>query len=296
VQAQAEILENRHALVATVFRFGGTVERVAGGYRLRGGEGRFCSGIDHAAWVIVGSQVVSESEPPVPTFFVIPRAAITEIVDDWFVAGLRGTGSKTIKVAEAFIPGHRAVAVQDMASGTSPGARFHRSALYQLSWRDIAPFSLIGVPLGIGRAAIAAFAESLRKSMTSFVPEQIAEQSATFARLGIAAADIDAAYALTIENAARIDAASSRADLTALERARTPRDWAYAAQRSRQAVTSLFEAAGGSATYDPSELQRIWRDANAAGQHAAFTWDSAMAGFGRALVGVPPAKFGPKGR
>jgi alkylation response protein AidB-like acyl-CoA dehydrogenase len=152
------------------------------------------------------------------------------------------------------------------------------------------------VPVGIGRAAVAAFAESLRKPMAGFSPEQIAEQSATFARLGVAAADIDAAYASVIENAARIDSAKESTDLSTEQRARIPRDWAYAAQRSRQAVTSLFEAAGGTATYDFSDLQRIWRDANASAQHVAFTWDSAMTGFGRSLVGVPPPKFGPKGR
>jgi alkylation response protein AidB-like acyl-CoA dehydrogenase len=296
LQAQHDVLENRRALVATVLRFSGTVERVGGGYCLRRGEGRFCSGIDHAAWVIIGTQVASEPNPPVPTFFLIPRADISEIVDDWYVAGLRGTGSKTIRVAAAFIPEHRAVTVQEMTAGVSPGAQFHRGALYRLPWRDIAPFSLVGVPLGIGRAAVAVFAESLRVSMASFVPEQIAEQSATFARLGVAAAEIEAAHALIMEDAALIDAAATREDLSAVQRARIARDWAYAAQRSRQAVTSLFEAAGGSATYDPSELQRHWRDVNAAAQHAAFTWDGAMAGFGRALVGVPPARFGPKGR
>jgi alkylation response protein AidB-like acyl-CoA dehydrogenase len=296
IEAQLEVLADHHALIATVFRFGGEVRPTpGGGYRLLGGDGRFCSGIDHAEWVIVGSQVLRDAQPPEPTFFVIPRSDITEIVDDWFVAGMRGTGSKTIRVAEAFIPQHRAVRVTDMNAGTSPGAQ-HRNPIYHMPWRDVAPFSLIGVPLGIGRAAVGAFAESLRKPLESFCAEQIAEQSATFARLGVAAADIDAAYASVMENALQIDAAADPADLSAERWARIPRDWAYAAQRSRQAVTSLFEAAGGSATYDFSDLQRIWRDANAAAQHVAFTWDSAMVGFGRILAGVPPARFGPKGR
>lgn len=296
IEAQAEVLGERHPLIATVFRFGGEVRPVPGGYRLTRGEGRFCSGIDHAEWVIVGNQVLRDSASPEPTFFVLPRSDIAEVVDDWFVAGMRGTGSKTIRVSEAFIPEHRAVRVADMTAGTSPGARHHRKPIYRMPWRDVAPFSLIGVPIGIGRAAVAAFAESLRRSMASFSTEQIAEQSATFARLAVAAADIDAAYASVLENAQHIDTAEDPAELSAERRARIPRDWAYAAQRSRQAVTSLFEAAGGSATYDYSDLQRIWRDANAAAQHVAFTWDSAMAGFGRALAGVPPPKFGPKGR
>ncbi|HVW70579.1 MAG TPA: acyl-CoA dehydrogenase family protein [Steroidobacteraceae bacterium] len=296
IEAQQDVMTNTRALLATVFRFAGTVRPVPGGYRLTGGEGRFCSGVDHADWVIIGNQVLRDGEPAVPTFFVIPRSDIAEVVDDWFVAGMRGTGSKTIKVPEAFIPEHRAVRMEDMAAGTSPGSRVHRGAIYRMSWRDVAPFSLIGVPVGIGRSAVSVFAESLRKSMSSFTPEQIAEQSATLTRLAVAAADIDASYAMIIENAARIDAAASPGDLSAEQRARIPRDWAYAAQRSRHAVTSLFEAGGGGATYDYSELQRVWRDANAAAQHVAFTWDSAMSGYGRVLAGAPPAKYGPKGR
>jgi alkylation response protein AidB-like acyl-CoA dehydrogenase len=295
-QAQQDVMANHRALLATVFRFAGMVRAVPGGYRLTGGEGRFCSGIDHADWVIIGNQVTHNSGPPVPMFFVIPRSDIAEVVDDWFVAGMRGTGSKTIKVPEAFIPEHRAVSVEDMSAGTSPGSRAHRGAIYRMSWRDIAAFSLIGVPIGVGRSAVAAFAESLQKPMATFASEQIAEQSATLARLAVAAAEIDAAYATIIESASRIDAASSPEELSQDQRARIPRDWAYAAQCSRHAVTSLFEAAGGSATYDYSELQRIWRDANASAQHVAFTWDNSMAAYGRSLVGVPPAKYGPKGR
>jgi alkylation response protein AidB-like acyl-CoA dehydrogenase len=240
--------------------------------------------------------VLKDGAEPEARFFVIPRTDVAEIVDDWYVAGMRGTGSKTIRVPAAFIPEHRSVRVADMAAGVSPGAQYHRSPLYRMPFRDIAPFSLVGVPIGIGRAAVAAASDSMRKGMAAYTAEQVAEQSATFARLAVAAADIDAAHASVIECAMRIDSAADPAAITPEQRARIPRDWSYAAQRSRNAVTSLFEAGGGSATYDNSDLQRLWRDANASAQHIAFTWDSAMTAFGRALVGVAPAKFGPKGR
>jgi alkylation response protein AidB-like acyl-CoA dehydrogenase len=48
IAAQREVFANPRALSATVFRFGGEVRAVAGGYQLTKGEGRFCSGIDHA--------------------------------------------------------------------------------------------------------------------------------------------------------------------------------------------------------------------------------------------------------
>jgi alkylation response protein AidB-like acyl-CoA dehydrogenase len=99
-----------------------------------------------------------------------------------------------------------------------------------------------------------------------------------------------------LENARRLDDAKDPADITDEQYARVPRDWSYAAQRSRNAVTSLFEAAGGGAAYDSSEIQRLWRDANGSAQHIAFNWDNAMTTYGRARAGVAPAQFGPKGR
>ena len=117
-----------------------------------------------------------------------------------------------------------------------------------------------------------------------------------FARLALAAADVDTAYALVMEDLALIDNATEPGDITALQRARFQRDVAFAAQKCRYAVTSVFEVNGGSGIYDSSELQRIWRDVNAACSHFAFTWDGAATNYGRAMLGLSPSRFGPKGR
>jgi len=294
VEAQREVFTDPHALTATVFRLAAKVERETGGYRLTAGEGRFCSGVDHARWVIVGSGVTGAAGPPEPYFFVIPRSEI-EIVDDWFTAGMRGTGSRSIRVKNSFIPVHRSVRLQEMASGTSPGARFHDRPLYRMPFQDIAPFSLVGAPLGMARAAIRAFSESLRVSVAKLPEEAANAQSATYARLATASAEIDAAYALVLEDALRIDEASGPESLSALARARIPRNWAFAVQTVRHAVNRVFEASGGTGIYDSSELQRIWRDTNSAAQHFAFTWDTAMASFGRVLIGLKPFAGGPRG-
>ena len=293
VEAQREILTDPHSLTATVFRLEGKVTHVDGGYRLVGGEGRFCSGIDHARWVIVGNAVTQPDGTLEPRFFVVPRADVA-IVDDWFTAGMRGTGSRSIRIADSLIPEHRSVKVQQMLTGVSPGASFHTKPLYRMPFQDIAPFSLVGAPLGMARAAIRAFADGLGASVSKLADEQVAAQSATFARLAQAAADIDAAFALVIEDANRIDQAAGPESLSAVDRARIARDWAYAAQTSRYAVNRVFEASGGSGIYDSSELQRIWRDVNSAAQHFAFTWDSAMTNFGRILLGLKSMQLGPR--
>ena len=79
--------------------------------------------------------------------------------------------------------------------------------------------------------------------------------------------------------------------ISTLDRARYVRNAAYSANKCRYAVTSLFEASGGSAIYDSFELQRIWRDVNAAAAHNAFMRDKHDPAFGRALLGLPASKF-----
>ncbi|WP_354684234.1 acyl-CoA dehydrogenase family protein [Cupriavidus necator] len=295
LQAQREVMSADRVLTATVFRLGGTVTEVDGGYRLINGDGRFCSGIDHVQWVIVGNAVQREGQSPEPRFFVVPREDI-EIVDDWFTAGMRGTGSRSIRIAETFIPAHRSVSVKDMMSGMADETGSVRAPIYRMPFQNVTPFSLVGAPLGMARAAVRSFSEGLAARLATFSSEQVAEQSATFARVAESVAEIDAALAVVREDARRVDSADDPRSISDLDWARIPRDWAYAAQKARYAVNALFEAAGGSGIYNSSELQRIWRDANSAAQHFAFTWDSAMTGYGRAVIGLQPSKFGPKGR
>jgi len=295
VEVQKEIHSDPRSLTATVYRLAGKVTREGAGYRLVGGEGRFCSGIDHSKWIIVGNAVTSGDAPPEPRFFVVPRSEV-EIVDDWYTAGMRGTGSRSIKIADAFIPEYRSVSMAELQNGTSAGAKVHDSPLYRMPMTGLPPFSIIGGPLGMARGALQTFAEGIKGKLASFSDLQLAEQSAMFARIAQASADIDSAYALVMEDLALIDNATDPGEISATQRVRFQRNVAFAAQKCRYAVTSIFEINGGSGIYDSSELQRIWRDVNAASCHFAFTWDNAATNYGRALLGLGLSVFGPKGR
>ena len=292
---QREVHAGGRGLSATVFRLGGKAVFEGSGIRITGGEGRFCSGIDHAQWVVVGIPVAREGVSPEPHFLVIPRSEV-EIVDDWFTAGMRGTGSRTIRIKDSFVPIERAVAFKDMNAIGAAEASRTGNALHGVPWSSVLPFSLIGAPMGMARGTLANFAEGAAPRMALFSELQLAEQSATFARVSEASADIDAAFALVMADAQFVEQISDAKQMTSLASARIARDWAWAAQKSRYAATRLFEAAGGTGIYDSSEMQRMWRDVNSAAQHFAFTWDGAMAIHGRAQLGIEPGKFGVKGR
>lgn len=289
-ETQAEVFANPRALVGSVFRLSGKTIPVPGGYRLTGAEGRFCSGVDFSDWVVVGNAVQRPDALPEPRFLLVPRQDI-EIVDDWFTAGMRGTGSRTIRIADAFVPEHRTVLTGDLMKGASPGARHHGAGHFSVPFAVGQPFSLIGAPLGMARGALDTLAASLGEKLSAMSPEQAGEQGALYVRIAEAAAQIDAAEALVLRDASWLDELREPAALAPLDVARIHRDLAYAAQACRYATTSLFEAAGGSGIYNSSTLQRFWRDANCATAHAAFNWDGAATGFGRARLGVAPSRF-----
>jgi 3-hydroxy-9,10-secoandrosta-1,3,5(10)-triene-9,17-dione monooxygenase len=287
VEAQKQILSDPRALTATVFRLGGTAERVDGGYRIADATGKFCSGIDFASWVIVGNAVRNDDGPPEPRFFVVKRDDI-EVVDDWFTVGMRGTGSHSIRIRDAFVPEHFSVGIESLANGQSPGAETHRAPLYRVPFQLVAPFSIIGAPIGIARGAVEMFTNGLKPLLAGLSETEVAAKAVTFARIGQASAEVGAAFALVHAAAACIDGLARPEMLSAQDKARFPRDWAWAAQVSREAVSRLFEAAGGSATFDGSDLQRLWRDVNAASQHYAFVWDNGISDFGRVALGFEP--------
>jgi len=289
-EAQTDVMSDPTTLIATVFRLGGKVVPEGDGYRLTGGSGRFCSGIDYASWVIIGNGVQMPDGSVEPRFFVLPKSQI-EVVDDWRTMGMRATGSRSIRIDDAFIPAHRSCSLADMLAGTTAGATLHDGAIYRMPFADLAPFSIVGAPIGMARGLVRRFAAELGGKLGGADAREVAEQSATLARIGEASADIDAALALVLADAEMIDRARDPAEILPLERAQIPRNWAWAAQKARYAATQIFEVAGGSGIYDGNDLQRTFRDIQGAAQHIAFNWDKSMVGYGRAVAGLPPVAF-----
>src|SRR6202048_896675 len=95
-------------------------KRVAGGWRLSG-RSPFFSGCDYAQWAILGAFLGEMGDPRHIAYLLAPLAEV-EIVDDWQVLGLAGTGSKLLILHDVFVPEHRSVMVSDLFAGTPPGA------------------------------------------------------------------------------------------------------------------------------------------------------------------------------
>ena len=285
-KAQEEVFEDPRSLIASLIRLGGQApQRVEGGFRWQGGTGKFCSGIDHSNWVLVGGQVTENDGAAEAWYFLIPASDI-EIIDDWHAVGLKGTGSKSLVVKDAFIPEHRAVRFSDLGAGRAPGAALHEAGHYTLPYDTVWPLSLAGAPIGAAVGALNAFVAATTARVAALPATVQAGNATVFARIAEAGAKIDAARALLLRDAATADDALPGTTFTRLEKASRSRNLAFAIQQCREAVNTLYQASGGSGVYLSGDMQRWWRDVNAASQHVAFTWDLAAVSYGRAVAGL----------
>ncbi len=121
--AQEELWRNPNTLASSVVNTVGDVVPVDGGYRWSG-RGFFSSGVDHCNWLTRRRADKAQTRPKGAarrTLDAHPALRTFEIVDDWYTVGLKGTGSKTIVIQDAFMPEERTLA--NTASGGRRGAR-----------------------------------------------------------------------------------------------------------------------------------------------------------------------------
>ena len=96
--------------VASPYAPFGRARPVEGGF-LFSGDWPYSTGTDYSDWVILGGLVEPPDgeKSPVPDVrhFVLPRGDYEIVEDSWNVMGLKGTGSKNVRMQDAFVPDYR---------------------------------------------------------------------------------------------------------------------------------------------------------------------------------------------
>ncbi len=258
-------------------------KRVAGGWRLSG-RFPFSSGCDYAQWAILGAFLGELGDPRHIAYLLAPLAEV-EIVDDWQVLGLAGTGSKSLVLHDVFIPEHRCVMVSDLFAGTPPGALVHPEYPVLRAPRGfLVSYSLPPVAIALGRRALdiacAALAGRVSRGVTKLAESEVVQMT-----IGEAAAAIDVATMLLHTGRESSTAAvSSGRKITEAEALRARRDMVYAQHQVSWAVDRLCEMNGARWVYDNDELGAIRRDLMTILTHHAASRQAAMAPYGRMLL------------
>jgi alkylation response protein AidB-like acyl-CoA dehydrogenase len=256
---------------------------VAGGWRISG-HYPFSSGCDYAQWAIIGAFLGAMGDAARIAYLLVPLAEI-EIVDDWQVLGLAGTGSKSLVLHDVFVPEHRCVMLSDLFAGTPPGARVHPDYPVVRAPRGfLVAYSLPPVAIALGRRALDIVCDALAGRVSRGVT-RVAESEFVQMTVGEAAAAIDTAtLLLRIGRRSSTEAVSSGRRITEPEALRARRDMVFAQHQVGWALERLCEVAGARWVYDSDPLQQIRRDVITILTHHAASRSAAMAPYGRMLL------------
>lgn len=268
------------SVVCGVFMPAGRAQPVDGGFRLSG-QWDFASGSDHSGHAVLAALIQPDAAAPpegIGTFLI--RRQDFRIDDNWFVAGLAGTGSKRVIVDDVFVPADWAVAGAKGLGAESDSSR--------LPTNSVATLGLTGVPIGVARGALRAFetrlADKVRVGTFRSPEQQVGPQH----RLAESAVEVDAVELLVLRDCDEMERTrASGRTANAEQRGRYRRDAAYTFQTCARAVARLMPASGASSIFNDGALQRAMRDTQVMATHMVADWDLSRETYARALLDLP---------
>ena len=277
------IYADRDAITASVLVPRGRATRVAGGYRVSG-QWPFGSSSLHADWFVGGCLVCDETGPiagpnrqPQVRMTFFSRAEV-EILDTWQTTGLAGSGSHDWRVADVFVPDELTFSFFEPAKDPAP--------LYAFPWFIVA--NAPGASLGIARASIDVFSEVATTKLVMPGGHKLRDDLLVQRAVAQAEATLGSAKSYLVDMTGKLwDTVVAGDPPTLAERASFRLAGIHAFRASKATVSGMYEAAGGTALYRKSSLDRLWRDISTISQHA-FAAEKGYAEVGRAMLGLDP--------
>jgi alkylation response protein AidB-like acyl-CoA dehydrogenase len=266
----------------------GKVEETEGGVIFNGEMG-WSSGSDHAEWAIVGCRRQNDEGGQDYCFAVLPRSDY-QIRDDWFAAGMKGSGTKTLLIKDAFVPNHRIQKAKDMMEGRSAGfGLYPDSKIFYSPYRPYFASGFSAIGLGIAERMLEAYREKTRNRVRAYTGVNVGTATPALMRLAESTHQVAAARAFLEKTWQEHAEHGERHQYPSRE---TLAFWrtnqAYAVKMCIQAVDRLFEAAGGTSWFESSEMQRLFRDSHMTAAHAYTDYDVCAQILGRELMGLEP--------
>jgi indole-3-acetate monooxygenase len=243
----------------------GQAVAVPGGYRVTGRQG-FSSGCRHAAWLAARAHIFENGQPrlkdgqPEERYLFVP-AAEAELLDTWHVRGMRGTGTHDFVVSDVFVPAERTV----LQAGaplleTGPLYEIPRSLLFASG--DAA------VALGLARSCLSAFFELAGAKTPRAMQAMLRDQPLVQAAVGHSEAHLRSGRAFLNEVVCELwTEAISTGTITLDQRAALRLATTHAIHLAVDVVDTVYQAAGVTAIYEGTPMQRYFQDIHVISQH-----------------------------
>src|ERR1700761_3435092 len=252
----------------------GTGTPVPGGYLVHGRWG-FSSGIVHADWLIgafkadPGPGAADGAGDAAGTgfgrmvVFLIPKHQ-AEVIDNWHVAGLQGTGSLDFSVDGTFVPTEM---TYDLGTPAVRGGDLFRLGMPAFVSNEVPPLAI-----GLARRALDDITELATHTARFPGGPTVSERAVFHKELGRAETRIRAAHAVHREamQLAWESAVAGTEPGEEVQLAVTPAS-VYAVETCADVVSDLFRYGGGRALSLSNPMQRHLRNVLAARQHLALS-------------------------
>ena len=291
-KAQDEVWKDNPAtLISSSYMPVGKAEWVDGGVKLSG-HWSFSSGCDHCDWIMLGGFVPSEEgAPPDMRTFLLPRSDY-EIVDNWYVSGLKASGSKDIIVKDAFVPDHRMHKFSDGFRQKSPGNEVNTSPVYRYPFGQIHVRSVSTPALGAALGALQEYRQTITNKISQATGGKAADSMTNAVAAAEAAAALDREILVLRRNFEEMFGYLERGEKIPIERrVRFRNDSARAVDVAKSVVDDLFITVGARATFSDSAINRHFQDVQTIRLHHANAPDKPAANFGGVLFGKKSTDF-----
>ena len=284
--------EDPSTLICSSYAPVGKVKPVAGGYKLSG-RWSFSSGSEHCQWVFVGAVVPTEQEPFAMTnyrTFLVPIADY-EIVDNWDVVGLKGTGSHDIVIDAVFVPEHRTHKVIDAFYCDNPGNAVNTAPLYRMPFMQVFVRAVCTATLGACEGALEHFIEIAKTRVAGPVPmcdDPNAKRLAAQVK-----SELEQMKLVMYRNFDQMmDCTRAGQPISIEDRVRYRYDSAVVADRCAQLSGRMLKAAGSGGIRNGSDLLAKHLDILASQAHVANHSVPFTTNMGGVLLGQASTDFG----
>lgn len=262
----------------------GRAEAAGDGFRVTG-RWPFASGCMHSDWFL-GQCVVHDANGPAPgprggpllREVLIPRDEY-QVIDTWSVGGLRGSGSHDVEVRDLFVPAARTMC------GQLDGVR-ERGPLFRMPLFTRLAYNKVGVSTGIARAAIDHFTALASEKVPRAARGALRERSQAQSAVADAETLLRSARAFVFEAVDEVwQAVLADREVTLRQRAIAQLACSKAVLASARAVELVHRAAGSTANFTSSPLERCFRDVHVVPQHIMVS-PALIEAAGRVLLGL----------
>ncbi len=247
------------------------------------GRWQWGSGSPNAKWIAGGCVVLRDGKPAllpsgVPdSRMMIVAVEDAELMNNWDVSGLCGTGSQDFAFKDVRVAKEMSVSLMS----DKPLAR----PLYAFPVFGLLAAGIASVMLGLGRAAICELIAIAGGKTPEGQRKPLAARAKTQEDVAEAEALLSSARAYFRDSIAKAWDEARRGESLSVEARRDLRLSAtHAARSSVRAVDLMYHLGGGTSVYRSSPLQRIFRDVHVASQHMMVA-PTTMELAGRLLLG-----------